>query len=305
MQTARLAMYRIQITEYEKSIAWFWLGDSYHLISVHPLTHRTKVPFLNIIWAAAWQNQLNDLCTQRRLRSAWASAQSDLTLCCLHEVTLGPKLPMESTAKTVIRLGRVFAGCMCHFVGFVMTWLICIASFVNEEETSGIVLLSRTSFASATWNSLPLLCIKWILVKLLTFNFSVAVPVKIMEIAVLWILWTGIKQVVMENWATWQNKQNDCAPSEDSDQPGHPPSLIRVFADRMKQAWVLSYPLSAQRRLWSDWADAQADLRLRWTHSHFVGFVVSWLQLSWKFLHVIQHYSSFCPQMPTVMLSFH
>ena len=40
--------------------------------------------------------------------------------------------------------------------------------------------------------------------------------------------------------------------SEDSDQPGHPPSLIRVFAVRMKKAWVLSYPLSAQRRLWSE-----------------------------------------------------
>ena len=37
-----------------------------------------------------------------------------------------------------------------------------------------------------------------------------------------------------------------CAPSEDSDQPGLPPSLIRVFAVRMKKAWVLSYPLSAQ-----------------------------------------------------------
>ena len=40
-----------------------------------------------------------------------------------------------------------------------------------------------------------------------------------------------------------------CASSEHSDQPGHPPSLIRVFAVRMKKAWVLSYPLSAQRRL--------------------------------------------------------
>ena len=35
-----------------------------------------------------------------------------------------------------------------------------------------------------------------------------------------------------------------------------------------------SYPLSGQRRLWSDWEDAQADLSLRWVHSHFVGFVV-------------------------------
>ena len=40
-----------------------------------------------------------------------------------------------------------------------------------------------------------------------------------------------------------------CAPSDDSAQPGHSPSLIRVFAVRMKKAWVLSYPLSAQRRL--------------------------------------------------------
>ena len=39
-----------------------------------------------------------------------------------------------------------------------------------------------------------------------------------------------------------------------------------VFAVRMKKALVLSYPLSAQRRLWSDWEDAQADLRLCWVH---------------------------------------
>ena len=44
------------------------------------------------------------------------------------------------------------------------------------------------------------------------------------------------------------NKMN-CAPSEDSDQPGHPPSLIRVFTVRMKKAWVFSYPLNAQQRL--------------------------------------------------------
>ena len=31
-----------------------------------------------------------------------------------------------------------------------------------------------------------------------------------------------------------------CAPSKDPDQPGHPPSLIKVFAVRMKKAQVLS-----------------------------------------------------------------
>ena len=63
----------------------------------------------------------------------------------------------------------------------------------------------------------------------------------------------------LSKWAaTWQNQQNECAPREDSDQPGHPPSLIRVFAVRIKKAWVLSYPLNTQRRLWSDWVDAQS-----------------------------------------------
>ena len=44
-----------------------------------------------------------------------------------------------------------------------------------------------------------------------------------------------------------------CAPSEDSDQPGHLPSLIRVFAVIMKKAWAISYQC-AQRRLRSAWA---------------------------------------------------
>ena len=38
-----------------------------------------------------------------------------------------------------------------------------------------------------------------------------------------------------------------------------------------------------QRRLWSDWADAQADLSLRWAHTHFVGFVMSRLiEVCWQ-----------------------
>ena len=40
-----------------------------------------------------------------------------------------------------------------------------------------------------------------------------------------------------------------------------------VFAVRMKKYWVLSYPLRAQWRLWSDWANAQADLSLHCAQS--------------------------------------
>ena len=40
-------------------------------------------------WAAARQKQQNDLCAQRRCRSAWASTQSNQSLCCLQKA-LGP-----------------------------------------------------------------------------------------------------------------------------------------------------------------------------------------------------------------------
>ena len=65
-----------------------------------------------------------------------------------------------------------------------------------------------------------------------------------------------------------------CAPSKDSDQPGHPRILIRVFAVRMKKAWVLSYQFSAQT---DQTGRMQADLSLRWVHMPFVGFVMGWL----------------------------
>ena len=72
-----------------------------------------------------------------------------------------------------------------------------------------------------------------------------------------------------------------CAPSEDSDQSVHPPSLISLRYPH-EDSWVLSYPLSAQRRLWSDWTDAQADLSLRWVHMSFCWFCCTAAQI--KFL---------------------
>ena len=43
-----------------------------------------------------------------------------------------------------------------------------------------------------------------------------------------------------------------CAPSEDSDQPRHPPSLIRVFAVRSMGSWRPKVSSCGQRRPWSD-----------------------------------------------------
>ena len=82
----------------------------------------------------------------------------------------------------------------------------------------------------------------------------------------------------------WRNMEDDpdhdktskmiYAPSKDSEGPEHLPSLIRVFAVRMKKHWVLGYPLSALQRLWSDWADARADLSL--LSAHAILLVLSW-----------------------------
>ena len=58
---------------------------------------------------------------------------------------------------------------------------------------------------------------------------------------------------------------------EDSAQPGHPPSLIRVFAVCKD----------------SD-QNAQSDLSLYWAHSHFVGFVMRQLKSV-----IVKHYHDF------------
>ena len=47
-----------------------------------------------------------------------------------------------------------------------------------------------------------------------------------------------------------------------------------------RKPWVLSYPLSAQRRLRSDWAGVQADLSLRWTLMSFCWFCCATAQLN-------------------------
>ena len=60
-----------------------------------------------------------------------------------------------------------------------------------------------------------------------------------------------------------------CAPSEDSDQPGHPPSLIRVFAVRFMDSWGPNASSCGQRRLWSGWSELLLG-------AHIILLVLSW-----------------------------
>ena len=51
-----------------------------------------------------------------------------------------------------------------------------------------------------------------------------------------------------------------------------------VRSESSLSAWRKLGPLAthwAHSEVWSDWVDSQADLSLRWVHTHFVGFVMS------------------------------
>ena len=69
-----------------------------------------------------------------------------------------------------------------------------------------------------------------------------------------------------------------CAPSEDSDQPGHQPSLISLCWVLLGKVGDPSF-LQANSKDWSDWADAQADLSLRWPQRSFCWFCYVMAQL--------------------------
>ena len=68
------------------------------------------------------------MCAQRRLRSAWASAQSDQSSLCAKGEAKTPRFlhaDSEDSDQTgrMPRLISVFAGPTCHFIGFVVCWL--------------------------------------------------------------------------------------------------------------------------------------------------------------------------------------
>ena len=108
--------------EFENHSLWSflpWSPDAHLFVSldlsfVHRAiwfgTHYWSLLFMNrlgnVIWAASWQKQQNDMCAQRRLRSAWASAQSDQSLCCALNGWLRTHAVFMRTAKTLNRLGE-------------------------------------------------------------------------------------------------------------------------------------------------------------------------------------------------------
>ena len=56
-----------------------------------------------------------------------------------------------------------------------------------------------------------------------------------------------------------------CATSEDSDQPAHPRSLLRVFADNVCPLQPPGYRKRDKREVLLYWVNVQSDLSLCWS----------------------------------------
>ena len=173
-------------------------------------------------WAGAQQNQQNDLCTQLKL------------------ITVRMKKPwvfsflFERTTKTdqtvwMQRLIWVFAECTGNFVGFVALQLSWKLSFLFRDIGSSLRslhVLWASRCCLIELDGISSMCN----LKELYLSYN-----EISDISPLSML-DQLEILDLEGWVspcsytwvvTWQNQQNGCAPSEDSDQPGHPPSLIQ------------------------------------------------------------------------------
>ena len=84
------------------------------------------------------------LCAQRRLRLAWASAQSDQSLRCPHEA-LGPYLPIERTAKTLIRLGGCLGWSESWLGAHTCCWFCHVAALIINECSNKLISIEQNT----------------------------------------------------------------------------------------------------------------------------------------------------------------
>ena len=102
---------------------------------------------------------------QRRLRSAWTSAQSDQSSLCAQWVAKNPSF-LRADSKDFDQTGRmprliwVFIGRTCHFVGFVMRWLkrpcylydmllLTLHWTIKNHKTNQVSITSKISMFAA------------------------------------------------------------------------------------------------------------------------------------------------------------
>ena len=169
------------------------------------------------------------------------------------------------------------SGCWHH--GVHSKWVWVLASWSALQMCLGAGIMECTPNESGCWHHGVHPKWVWVLASWSALQMSLGV----------FIVYLNSDPVLSHAIFKWFEPELDktnkmtFAPREDSDQPGHPPSLIRVFAVHMKKPCVLSFPLSED-------SDQTAWMRrLIWifvghTH-HFVGSRdVAHLELCWNFL---------------------
>ena len=115
-----------------KDVSYLNVGEPKNLfITKFALLKSTLLLIWNV-WAKTWENVPFDVCTQRRLTSACASAQSDQSIRCPHEETLQPSADSDQTAR-MCRLIWIFAGRTCPKVRFLMLRLISEKAHADTE----------------------------------------------------------------------------------------------------------------------------------------------------------------------------
>ena len=151
--TRRYCMLGVEQKQKQAQVRWFLTrgrasncAGSLLAVSVHVVLHFTTVSlstregqrfllwyFLETFWAAAWQNQQNDLCAQQRLRSAWASAQPDQSSLSAWR-SIGSWASHSAYSEDSDQTGRTpmliwVRWRTCHFIGFVMLRLFSLFSY--------------------------------------------------------------------------------------------------------------------------------------------------------------------------------
>ena len=84
----------------------------------------------------------------------------------------------------------------------------------------------------------------------------------------------------------WHRISNNvvCATSKTSDQPVHTRSLIRAFASRLNNLWVLSYWLKLKRRLQSTLVKKPHCRKSHVTAQNWYEFISGWRSLAGRWL---------------------
>ena len=149
-----------------RRLAWTFaarIGDKYQIHLTWPnRTHNYVNSQWLCNWATSCQNQQNSMCTKRRLRSAWASAQSDQS-----SLSAWRKLGYLATHWAhseetdqygwMPRLIWVFAG--CTVILLVLSWgrsIKLTANFLSATPRASIVSMSKWFVGSSRIKKLGL-----------------------------------------------------------------------------------------------------------------------------------------------------